>query len=151
MSFADNTLQPLKIEEAREAAHRASEQQRETSNERAKAIKAKALAEFRYRRALTERIKQLHLQGFDGSKGLAITMCETVAKGEESIALLRRERDEAEAEVVRLEQEGFRLAANRRSIDGLLEWSMHRDLRTDTPPADWDSQSVHGRGLRAAS
>lgn len=151
MSFGENTLEPLEIQGAREAAHRASEQQRKLSDERAAAIKGKALAEFRYRRALTERIKQLHLQGFDGSSGLAITMCETVAKGEESIALLRRERDDAVAEVTRLEQEGFRLAANRRSIDGLLEWSMHRDLRTDTPPADWDSQPVHGRGLRAAS
>lgn len=147
MSLGENTLQPLQIEDAREAAHRASERQRNTADERAAAIKAKALAEFRYRRALTERIKQLHTQGFDGSSGLAITMCETVAKGEEPIALLRRERDEAEAEVVRLEQEGFRLAANRRSLDGMLTWSMHRDLRTDTPPADWQPG---GSGLRAA-
>lgn len=149
MSFGENTLHPLEILDAREAQFKASELQRDNGDELAAKHREISLAEFRYRRALTERIKQLH-HGEDGEKGMAISMCETVAKGEESIALLRRERDDLRGDLAKLDNESFRLAADRRGLDGLVRWSMGRDLRVDTPPADWTAQETRpgaGDGL----
>lgn len=138
MSFGDNKLSnPFEIVEAREAQHKASEMQRNLADELANAHRDLADAERRYRVALTARIKQLHANGFGDGHGLAITMCETVAKGEDSIATLRYERDDKAGEVAKLEQLAFAMGADRRGLDGLIDWSKHRDLRVDTPPADW--------------
>lgn len=150
MSFGENKFHPLEIENARDSQFRASELQRELGNDLAKAHKELAKAEYLYRRALTERIKQLHV-GEGEEKGMAITMCETVAKGEESIALLRRERDDRKGDLAQLEQEGFRMGADRRAIDGLIDWSMKRDLRVDAEPPDWSKQETHGSGIRSAA
>lgn len=148
MSFGENKLSnPYEIEEAREAQHMASEGQRKLADTLAAAHKALAQAEFRYRRALSERMKQLHVDGLKGDGGgLAITTCEVVAKGEEPIALLRRERDELRGDVERLNQLAFTYGADRRGLDELVVWSRGRDLRVDAPPADWSEQETHGTG-----
>lgn len=138
--LSENTLHPLEIPDAREAQHKASELQRELADDLAAAHKALAHAEFRYRRALSARIKQLHEK-----EGMAITMCETVAKGEESIALLRKERDELKGDLAAVEQNGYRRGADRRALDGLIQWSMHRDLRVDAPPAEGSVAPIGGR------
>lgn len=142
MSFAENTLSPLEIADAREAQYKASELQRQLADDLAKAHKDLALAEFRYRRALTERIKQLH------EAGMAITTCADVAKGEESVAVLRRERDDLKGDLAAVEQNAFRRGADRRALDGLVRWSMGRDLRVDAEPADWSKQETYGSGQR---
>lgn len=140
MSFSDNTNpSPFEIVEARKAQHRASEHQREVANALAQAHAALADAEDLYRQALSGRMKQLHVEGVPGGNdSLAITVCETIAKGEESIALLRKERNRRRGDLKKAEQECFRAAADRRALDGLIDWSMHRDLRTDVPPAEWE-------------
>lgn len=140
MSFGDNKLtNPYEIEEAREAQHKASEAQRELADRLAAAHRNLANAERRYRVALTARIKQLH------AEGMAITMCETVAKGEDSIATLRYERDDLKGDLEKLDQLAYTMGADRRGLDGLVIWSMHRDLRTDAPPARWPEEAIGGR------
>lgn len=129
-AFGENTLSPLEIVDAREAQHKASELQRDLADSLAQAHRDVAAAEYAFRTALTARIKQLH----DG--GMAITMCEGYAKGEESIAKLRKIRDEKRGDLASIEQNAYRMGADRRSLDGLIDWSKHRDLRTDAPPAE---------------
>lgn len=136
MTFGDNTnLHPLLIEDAREAQHKASEQQRKHADLLGKAYGALADAEYSYRVALTARIKQLKNEGW------AVTTCDNVARGEASIAALRKIRDEREGDIKELEQSGYTLGADRRALDGLIDWSKRRELRIDTPPADWDSRT----------
>ena len=142
--FGDNTLHPLKIVEARQAQFKASELQRDLADELARAHKAVAEKEFRYRVALTARIKQLH-----NDDGMAITMCEKVAKGEESLAVLRRERDEARGDLAQIEQNAYRMGADRRGLDGLVRWSEHRDLRVDAEPGDESQWGENFGGQRA--
>lgn len=140
MAFGDNTNpNPFEIIDAREAQHKASENQREHADKLAKAYGALADAEYTYRTALTNRWKQLKKEGW------AATTCGDIARGEESIATLRRERDRREGELKELEQDAFRLAADRRALDGLIDWSMHRDLRTDAPPVEWPTPEGAGK------
>ncbi len=130
--FGDNTLpNPFEIVEARAAEYAASKAQRDHADALGRAHLKLGDAEYTYRTALSARWKQLKAEGW------AATTCGDIARGEESIATLRRERDRCEAEVKRLEEMSYALGADRRALDGLVAWSMRRDLRTDAPPVDW--------------
>jgi hypothetical protein len=145
VSFGDNTNpRPFEIIDAREAEYKASESQRKLADELADAHGRVADAEYAYRRALTARIRQLH------EGGMAITMCPTVARGEESIAVLRRDRDKLQGKLAGVEQECFRAGADRRALDGLIDWSKRRDLRVDAEP-HWDSKTGEIIGPRAVA
>lgn len=131
--FGENTQgNPFEIIDARQAQHQASVNQRQHSNEIAKAHGALADAEYTYRTALTNRWKQLKEK-----EGWAATVCGNIARGEESIATLRRERDKRKGDLEELLQDAYRIAADRRALEGLIDWSMRRDLRVDTPPLEW--------------
>ena len=130
MSFGVNKLHPLEIEDARLAAFKASELQREVENKIRAASADLANKERIYRRDLTKRILELH------AEGMAITACDGIARGEEKIARLRYERDVAEGYLESMKQSAFRRGADRRDVNLLLDWSMRRDLRTDTPPPE---------------
>jgi hypothetical protein len=136
-TFGDNKLHPLEIEDARLAAFKASELQKDVETKLKRASADLANKERVYRRALTIRMLELK------SDSVAVTACETIAKGEESIAQLRYDRDVARGALKAVAQQAFRRGADRKDINLLLEWSMKRDLRTDTPPPDG------GAGLRA--
>src|SRR5690348_4116350 len=88
---AENTLHPLEIEDAREAAYRASELQRDVEDAIRDAARDLAEKERLYRRKLSKRIVELHAED-----GYAITMCGDIARGEEACSDLRYERDVAE-------------------------------------------------------
>lgn len=133
---AENTISPLEIADARDAAHKASELQRGVEDRIRDASRELAEAERQYRLKLTERILHLHAQD-----GLAITMCGEVARGESAVATLRFKRDVAKGVLEAAQQQAYRYAADRRDLHRLIEWSQRRDLRTDTPPADWDRQT----------
>jgi hypothetical protein len=136
MSLGDNTLtHPLQIEDAREAQHTASETQREHGKKLLAAHFALADANYTYNTAKVARIKQLKEEGW------AATVCAEIAKGEESIAHLRRERDKREGELEKLRDHAFTLGADRRALDALVDWSMKRELRTDVPPPDFDRET----------
>lgn len=141
MTLGDNKLHPLEIADARSAAFSASERQREVEDLLTEKGKALADAERAYRRELTKRILALHA-GEDGQPGLAITTCETVAKGEEEISQLRHDRDIAKAAYKSVEQMAFTRGADRRTLDRFIDWSMHRDLRTDTPPPGFNRRTL---------
>lgn len=139
MTFGDNANpHPLLIEDARAAQHKASEAQRKHAENLGKAYGAVADAEYTYRTALTARIKQLKDEGW------AVTTCDNIARGEESVATLRRERDRREGELEEMKQGAFTLAADRRALDGLIDWSMRRELRIDVEPGDWSNRPVEG-------
>jgi hypothetical protein len=128
MSFGPNVLSPLQIEDAREAAHRASELQRAVEDRIRETSRALAEAERSYRKLLSERILRLK------ADGNAITACETIAKGMPDVADLRYARDLARGIHDASRQEAFRRGADRADVGRLLEWSRARDLRTDAEP-----------------
>jgi hypothetical protein len=128
-----NKLHPLEIPDARQAAHSASEKQRDCENRIRQAARALAEAERAYRELLSTRMLALHA-GEGERPGLAITTCADVARGEPAVARKRYERDIQKGVLEAAQQEAFRRGADRRDIHVLLTWSQHRDLRTDTPP-----------------
>jgi hypothetical protein len=140
--FGDNTISPFEIEDARAAAHKASEQQRAIEDSIRNASRDLAEAERQYRLALTLRILHLHSQD-----GVAWTACDVMARGDKKVADLRYKRDIAKGVLESVTQQGFRYGADRRDLHRLIEWSQRRDLRTDTPPPEWDRQTGE---LRAA-
>jgi hypothetical protein len=144
--FGDNTLQPFLIQDARGGAHQASENQRAVEDQLRKASTDLANAERFYREKLTLRI--LHLHAVDE---VAWTACETIAKGEKAVADLRFKRDVAKGVLEAAQQQAFRHAADRRDLSRFIEWSMRRELRIDTPPADFDRETGEVREISRAA
>ena len=129
---AENTIRPLEIADAREAAHKASELQRGVEDAIRDASRKLAEAERQYRLAPTKRIMHLHAQD-----GVAWTACDVIARGEPAVADLRYQRDVAKGVLEAAQQQAFRYGADRRDLHRLIEWSQRRDLRTDAPPEQW--------------
>jgi hypothetical protein len=146
MSFGDNTLRPFAVEDAREAAHQASELQRGIEDKLRQASRDLAEAERLYREQLTIRIIELHAKD-----GVAWTACETIAKGERGVAALRFKRDVAKGVLESFQQQAFRYAADRRDLSRFIEWSMRRELRIDTPPPDFDRETGEIREIARAA
>lgn len=130
--LAENTIHPLQIPDAREAAYNASEKQRDVEDQIRNASRDFAEAERQYRLKLTTRIMYLHAQD-----NVAWTACGEIARGEKEVADLRYARDVAKGVLEAAQQQAFRRGADRRDLDTLLNWSMKRDLRTDAPPEQW--------------
>lgn len=141
MSFGENQLHPLEIEDARDAAHRASEKQRDVEDQMRAASRELADAERAYRQKLSLRILALHA-GEGDQPGFAITTCETIAKGEREVSDLRYARDVKAGLLEAVKQEAFRRGADRKDVHQLLVWSERRDLRTDVPPAEWQEREA---------
>lgn len=85
------------------------------------------LAEKRraYQVALAEEIVRLRGQGF------AVTAAGDVARGEERVALLRYERDVQDGVVEAAKAALWRLNADRRELEQLVQWSMRADFAND--------------------
>jgi hypothetical protein len=142
MTLGANTLHPLQIEDAREAAYRASELQKAVEDDLRDAGRELAEAERVYRIKLLTTIKDLH----DGL-GVGWSSCESMAKGDDDVAKLRKARDDAKFKVEVIQQQAFRRGADRKDVGRLLDWSQARDLRSDAePPAG----QVRTFGARAA-
>ena len=116
------TSRPFDFEEARRAIRTAATSQVEAEQDRAEAVATAAEAERDYRVAFARRIVELH----DG--GVAWTVAADVARGDEDVAELRRVRDIAQGLLGVAEARAFRTAADRRSLDALVSWSMRREL-----------------------
>ena len=113
---------PFTFGEARQAAHHASQRQLDAEAARVEAARDSAGKELTYRRLLAERIVKLH------AEGVAWTVAADVARGDEAVSSARFDRDVAAAVVQAQEQAGFRLNADRRVLERLVEWSMRREL-----------------------
>ena len=88
--FTVGPRQPWDFDQALQAHRAAENEQRRVESEVTSAYREYAKAERAYRVALARRILELK------SGGMAITACETVAKGDRAIAELREARDIAE-------------------------------------------------------
>jgi hypothetical protein len=129
-----NTLHPLEITDARKAAHRASEVQRQVENDLRRASRDAAEAERVYRQALAKKILELRAE----DDPPAWSVCGDLARGDRVVARAKFELAVAEGIREAVSQQAFRRGADRRDLDTLLTWSMRRDLRTDTPPPDFE-------------
>lgn len=133
---------PWDINEARDNLHAASEQQHTHQERQREAVRAAARAEQVYRVARARRTAELRDEGY------AASLCDTLARGDEQVAMLRRAADEAEGDREIAVQEGWRLHANRRDMEQLAQWSMRRNLAEgygDTP----DPAGTFGGGRAA--
>lgn len=128
-NLGSNTLSPLQIEDAREAAYRASELQKAVEDDMREAGRALAEAERVYRIELLRTIRKLHVE-----EGVGWSSCDTMAKGDETVARLRKARDDAKVELEVFQQQAFRRGADRKDVGRLLDWSQARDLRADAEP-----------------
>lgn len=113
---------PFTFPEARAAAHSASLRQIEGERARVAAAEDAALKEKVYRQSLSKRIVELH------ADGVAWSVAADVARGDEAVSVARYERDVAAAVLAAAEQAGYRLNADRRQLERLVEWSMRREL-----------------------
>jgi hypothetical protein len=113
---------PFTFSEARAAAHQASLRQVEAERDRVRAVEAAAAAELAYRTALARKIVELH------AEGVAWSTTADIARGDKTVADLRMKRDVASGVKEALEQAGFRLNADRRILERLVDWSMRREL-----------------------
>lgn len=123
--------QPYSFDEATDRINRAKVAQASAEDFRRQASETAAAAEASYRMALAQEIVRQH------SLGVAWTVCQDLARGDERVAKLRMERDVAEGVLDAAEQAGWRHNADRKSLQVLLEWSMRRDLAEDVPQPAW--------------
>ncbi len=104
-------------------AHKSAElEQRRVEGDVSEAYRAYARAEQTYRVALARRMVELR------ADGNAATTTETLAKGDERIALLRFERDVAEGLKETARVAAWRVNADRRDVEALIDWSKRREL-----------------------
>lgn len=132
----------LDLDDARAAARKASTVGALAEQEYLRAAETLAAAERDYRRALAQEITQQH------ADGVAWTVCSDLARGNHAVSDLRFHRDVARGMVDAGKQRGFRLAADRRSLEALVQWSMKQTLAMH-PTAQEPPESVPF-GRRAA-
>ena len=113
---------PYDFQQARKAAENASRAQKAAEEFIREAARDFAVKEEAYRVALAKRIVELHAEGY------AWTVCGDVARGEQHVARLRRERDIAEGVKDAAVQAAWRRAADRRDTERFIDWSMRREL-----------------------
>lgn len=95
-----------------------------------------AQAEEAYRKALAEKILRLH------DEGTAWSVCADVARGDSTVARLRRERDVAEGLREAMTHALWRHNANRRDAQRFADWSQRREFaeaRGDVPDGPYET------------
>ena len=123
-----SSVVPFDFAQARAAVHQASRRQQQAEQTRRDASVTLAEKERVYREALARRIVELH------ADGLAWTVCQDVARGDQRVAHLRYERDVARGVLQASEEAAWRLSADRRDLGRLCEWAMRRDLAEGIRP-----------------
>jgi len=113
---------PFTFGEARAAAHQASQRQVDAERSRIEAVKDHAATELAYRKALAQHMTLVR------ADGVAWSAAADLARGNSTVAQLRYERDVSAGVLAAAEQAGFRLNADRRILERLVEWSMRREL-----------------------
>ena len=113
---------PFTIDEARDACRQASIAQRTAEDFLRACARDLAQAEERYRVALAREIVKQH------DAGLAWTVCADVARGQDTVAKFRRERDIAQGVMEAAQQAAWRHTADRKDVQRFCDWSMRREL-----------------------
>jgi hypothetical protein len=99
------------------ASRRAKEGQEAAEAERRDTSERLASAEMAYRLALAKEITRQH------ADGVAWTVCQDLARGDERVAALRYERDVARGVLDAAEQRAWRHTADRKDVTEFLQWS----------------------------
>lgn len=108
---------PFDFAQAKAADIRAHDDQTKTENDVRTKARELAEAERTYRKALAAEMLTLH------AKGKAITACYDLARGDERIANLRYLRDVAEGAYEAAKQACYKVSADRRELEQLVDWS----------------------------
>ena len=113
---------PWSFDEALERHGEAKTAQHETGEEIVRAYREYGKAQKLYAVALARRIFELK------SQGVAVTACETLAKGDEQIAALREARDIAEGLRESAKVAAWAANKDREELARLIDWSFRREL-----------------------
>lgn len=116
------TDSPMTLGEARRALHSASQRQLDAEQAYRQAVEDLAAADLAYNRAVARKMVELH------ADGVAWTAAKALAVGDETVSQLRYERDVKRGVVDAAESGRYRLQADRRSLEGIVNWSMRREL-----------------------
>jgi hypothetical protein len=111
------------------ACRQASQQQRAAENAMREASVDFAKAEEAYRLALAKEIVRQHAED-----GVAWTVAPDLARGNEKVARLRRERDIAEGVREASQQGAWRRAADRKDAQRFADWSQRREMAENGGP-----------------
>ena len=113
---------PWNFAEARDACRRASAAQEHVEEALREAYADYAEAEEAYRRALAAEIVACH------NNGIAWSTAPDIARGDDNVARLRRERDVKEGVKEAFQQAAWRRAADRRDAQRFADWSQRIQL-----------------------
>ena len=116
------TDSPMSLGEARQALHQASQRQLDAESAYRQAVEELAGADLAYNRAVARKMVELH------AEGVAWTAAKPLALGDQAVSQLRYERDVKRGVVDAAESGRYRLQADRRSLEGIVNWSMRREL-----------------------
>lgn len=114
--------QPWTFDEAIDKSRLATQLQAQAEEAMKEAARDFAVKEEAYRKALALKIVELH----DG--GVAWSVAGDVARGDEEVARLRRERDIAEGVREAMVQLAWRRTADRKDVQRFSDWSQRREL-----------------------
>lgn len=123
---------PWTFDEARNACRDAARAQADAETALITATRAYAAAEEAYRVSLAREIVRQHDQ-----ERVAWTVAPDLARGNATVAELRRERDIAEGLREACQQAAWRHAANRRDAQRFADWSMRRNLAENGGEPQW--------------
>lgn len=113
---------PWSFDEARDNCAEASRTQRAQEENVLAAYRDYAEKKRAHYKARAEKILQLR------AEGMAVTACETVAKGDPHVADLGYKRDIAEGVVEVAKQAAWRRNADRKDAQRFSDWSQNREL-----------------------
>lgn len=116
-------MQPYDFQAAHAAAAAASRAQLESERNLKDAARDYAQKEEAYRVALAKEIVRQH-----ADDGVAWTVAPDLARGNPTVARLRRDRDIAEGVREAMQQAAWRRAADRKDTQRFIDWSARRDI-----------------------
>jgi hypothetical protein len=134
---------PWTFDQAVSACQGASRRQADAEGAMREASRDYALAEEAFRIALAKEIVRQH-----HDEHVAWTVAPDLARGNPSVAALRRDRDIAEGVRDAMQQLAWRRSADRKDAQRYADWSQRLDVREQVEP-DWSKTSVIG-GRKAA-
>lgn len=116
------TSAPYDFDQAREAAANATTLQKAAEDFIREAYKDAALKNEAYRKRLAEEIVRVH------NAGSAWTVAQDLARGNDEVARMCRERDIAEGVKEAAVQAAWRRKDDTKFTERFIEWSMRREL-----------------------
>lgn len=119
---------PWDFDEARQNCRQASLRQESAEEALRKAYVDTAVANERYRKALADKILELRSEGFPA------TVCSDLARGDKTVAELKRQLDVQEGVREAMAQAAWRLTADRKDAQRFADWSQRREMAETAVP-----------------